>query len=146
LTFFEGCGTLEMEAWMTNSKVQRVLPVRFILLILMGLLILYQGVGFVRQARVNYERRKELHRIEQQLAVAEQENAKLEEQLTDVGSTEAAEKWARENAWAKEDETSVVVVAPAGQAPSGSQQDPEVVHDSSSNREAWWNLFFGENQ
>ena len=131
---------------MTSSKVQRVLPVRLILLILMGLLILYQGVGFVRQARVNYERRKELHRIEQQLAVAEQENAKLEEQLDDVGSAEAAEKWARENAWAKEDETSVVVVAPDGEASVGSEQGPEEMHDSSSNREAWWNLFFGENQ
>jgi uncharacterized membrane protein len=135
-----------MEALMTNGKIQRVFPVRLILLILMGLLILYQGVGFVRQARVSYQRREELHLIEQEIAAVEQENAKLEEQLNYVQSTEAAEEWARENAWAKEDETSVVVVAPAGESSTGSQEEPEEMHDSSSNREAWWNLFFGEHK
>jgi cell division protein FtsB len=135
-----------MEALMNDGKVQRVLPVRLILLILMGLLILYQGVGFVQQARVNYQQREELHWIEQEIAVVEQENTKLEERLTYVQSTEAAEEWARENAWAREDETSVVVVAPAGESPAGSQQDPEEMHDSNSNREAWWSFFFGEHQ
>jgi hypothetical protein len=112
----------------------------------MGLLILYQGVGFVRQARVSYQRRQELRLIEQEIAVVGQENAKLEEQLNYVESIEAAEEWARENAWAREDETSVVVVAPAGEASSSGQQVPEETYDSNSNREAWWNFFFGEHQ
>lgn len=131
---------------MTDGRVQWVLPVRLILLIIMGLLILYQGVGFVRQARASYQRRQELRAIEQEIAVVEQENAKLEEHLNHLQSTEAAEEWARENAWAREDETSVVVVAPAGEPPVGSQQVPEEMQASSSNREAWWNFFFGEHQ
>jgi hypothetical protein len=112
----------------------------------MGLLILYLGVGFVRQARVSYQRREELHWIEQEIAAVEQENARLEERLTYVRSPEAAEEWARENGWAREDEISVVVVAPEGESSASSQQGLEEMHDSSSNREAWWNLFFGEGQ
>ena len=129
---------------MTDGKVRRVLPVRLILLILMGLVILYLGVGFVRQARVSYQQREGLHWIEQEIAVVQQENAKLEDHLTYAQSSEATEEWARENGWAKEDEVSVVVVAPAGESSAGDQRGLEGTHEPSSNREAWWNLFFGE--
>jgi hypothetical protein len=135
-----------MEAWMTDSKIQRVLPVRLILWVLMGLVILYLGVGFVRQARVNYERREELHWIDQEIAVVRQENAKLEDHLTYVQSSEAAEEWARENGWAREDEVSVVVVAPEGEISASDQRGSEDLRDSGSIREGWWTLFFGENQ
>lgn len=124
--------------------VHRVLPLRLFLLILMGLVILYLGVGFVQQARVSYERRAELHLIEQEIVVVQEENARLQERLTHVQSSEAAEEWARENGWAKEDEVSVVVVAPAGESSAGAQQGMEVTPAPGSNREAWWNFFFGE--
>jgi cell division protein FtsL len=135
-----------MEALMTNSRVQRMLPIRLILLILMSLVILYLGVGFVRQAKVSYERREELHWIEQEVVDRQQENAVLEDQLTYMQSSEAAEKWGRENGWAKEDEVSVVVVAPAAELSSGGQRGLDQTREPSSTREAWWRLFFGEQQ
>jgi hypothetical protein len=110
----------------------------------MGLVILYLGVGFVQQARVSYERREELHLIEQEISVVQEENARLHERLNHVRSSEAAEEWARENGWAKEDEVSVVVVAPPADSSAGVQQDTEVAPAPGSNREAWWDLFFGE--
>ncbi len=129
---------------MTNGKVRRSSPFRLIALILMGLVILYLGVGFVRQASVSHQRRLELGRIERDLAAAQQVNAQLQERLTYVQSPEAAEQWARENGWAKEDEVSVVVVAPIAQpsqsSPPGSTEEAK----PNSNREAWWDLFFGE--
>jgi hypothetical protein len=71
-------------------------------------------------------------------------NARLESRLTYVQSPEAAEEWARQNGWAKEGEVSVVVVAPAVQSsPAGGQGSaPEA--EPGSNRQAWWDLFFGE--
>jgi len=131
---------------MTDSRVHRALPVRLILLILMSLVILYLGAGFVRQATVSYERREELHWIEQEIVDVQQENATLEDHLTYMRSSEAAEEWGRENGWAKEDEVSVVVVAPAAEMSAGGQRGLDDARKSSSNREAWWRLFFGEQQ
>jgi hypothetical protein len=110
----------------------------------MGLVILYLGVGFVQQARVSYERREELGLIEQEIMVVQEENDGLQERLNYVRSSEAAEEWARENGWAKEDEVSVVVVAPPADSSAGVQQDTGVTPAPGSNREAWWDFFFGE--
>ena len=129
---------------MTGSRVQKNLPVRLILLILMSLVILYLGVSFVRQATVSSQRREELHWIEQEIADAQRENAILEDRRAYMQSSEAAEEWARENGWAREDEVSVVVVAPAAELSADSQPGLGETGESSSNREAWWSLFFGD--
>ena len=129
---------------MANSKTRRVLPLRLILLILMGLVILYLGAGFVQQARVGHQRREELRLIEQEITLVQQQNAQLEQRLTYVQSPEAAQEWARENGWARQDEVSVVVVAPAGESLAEGRTSVEESRDPGSNREAWWGHFFGE--
>jgi cell division protein FtsB len=118
-------------------------PERLILSILMGIALLYLGWGFVRQAGVSHQRREELRRLEQEIEAAQQEAASLQEQLGSAQSPEAAEAWARENGWAKEDEVSIVVVAPTARSlPGGAQALPED-NTPGPKREAWWNLFFG---
>jgi hypothetical protein len=110
----------------------------------MGIVILYLGASFARQATISHQRREELRELEAEIAATETENVDLQERLEYAQSPAAAEEWARENGWAKEDEVSVVVVAPSVQSsPSdthGTTEEPK----PSSNREAWWDLFFGE--
>lgn len=129
---------------MVGRSVRKALSLRLFPLILMGIVILYLGASFVRQASVSHQRREELRQLEQEIAAAEQESTDLQERLTYVQSPEAAEEWARENGWAKQDEVSVVVVAPA--ARSSPDDTPGAIEESKpgSTREAWWDLFFGE--
>jgi len=129
---------------MTEGRARRVFSFRLILTIVVGTVILYLGYGFVRQTGVSHQRREELRQIERDIAVAQQENARLEERLTYVESTEAAEEWARTNGWAKEDEVSVVVVAPSGELADDKGPEPAQGVEPRSNREAWWDLFFEE--
>jgi cell division protein FtsL len=129
---------------MTEGKARRALSLRLILTVLMGTVILYLGVGFVRQTGVSHQRQEELRRIEREIAAAQQENAGLEERLTYIQSTEAAEEWARTNGWAKQDEVSVVVVAPAGEPSHDDELGLAQEAKPRSNREAWWDLFFEE--
>ncbi|HSR29022.1 MAG TPA: septum formation initiator family protein [Anaerolineae bacterium] len=129
---------------MTEGKIRTTLPLRLILVIVMGAVILYMGAGFVRQVSVSYQRRQELRKLEQEIAVAQQDRVRLEEHLEYVRSPEAAEKWGRENGWAKEDEVSVVVVAPSAELSASGGREPIQDTKPGSNREAWWDLFFGE--
>ena len=129
---------------MTHIRIRGASPFRLIALVLMGLIILYLGVGFVRQANLSHQRREELHRLERDIETIRQVNARLETRLTYAQSAEAAEEWARQNGWAKEGEVSVVVVAPAVQSPPAGGQRPVPEAEPGSNRQAWWDLFFGE--
>lgn len=129
---------------MAEGRARRVFSFRLILTIVMGTVILYLGYGFVRQTGVSHQRREELRQIKRDIAVGQQENAKLEERLTYLQSTEAAEEWARINVWAKEDEVSVVVVAPSGELSDDEGLEPAQGVGPRSNREAWWDLFFEE--
>jgi hypothetical protein len=125
------------------DRVRKAFPFRLILLVLMGAVLLYLGSGFVCQMSVGSERRAELHQIEQGIEAAQQEKVQLEEYLHYVQSAEAAEEWARENGWAKEDEVSVVLVAPATESPTVEGRTLGEGTEPGSNREAWWELFFG---
>jgi cell division protein FtsB len=118
-------------------------PLRLILSVLMGIALLYLGWGFVRQAGVSHERRQELRRLEQEIEAARLKATGLEEQLDSVRSSEAVEGWARENGWAKEDEVSIVVVAPPAQPAPGDAQALPQSSTSAPKREVWWDLFFG---
>ena len=129
---------------MTHIRIRSASPFRLIALVLMGLIILYLGVGFARQANVSHQRREELHRFERDIEAIRQVNARLESRLTYVQSPEAAEEWARQNGWAKEGEVSIVVVAPAAQPSPAGRQGPAPEAALGSNRRAWWDLFFGE--
>jgi hypothetical protein len=129
---------------MTGGKIRTALPLRLLVAILVGFMILYLGVGFVRQVSASYQRRAELRQIEKQIEVTSQKNAWLEERLVYVGTAAAAEEWARENGWAKEDEVSVVIVAPSTEASPENGRDLKQATGPSSTREAWWDLFFGQ--
>lgn len=126
------------------SSVRKALSFRLFPLVIMGIVILYLGASFARQASISHQRREELRELEAEIAATERENVDLQERFEYVQSPEAAEEWARQNGWAQQDEVSVVVVAPsADSSPSdtrGTTEEPK----PSSNREAWWDLFFGE--
>lgn len=126
------------------SSVRKALSFRLFPLVIMGIVILYLGASFARQASISHQRREDLRELEAEIAATERENVDLQERFEYVQSPEAAEEWARQNGWAQQDEVSVVVVAPsADSSPSdtrGTTEEPK----PSSNREAWWDLFFGE--
>ena len=94
---------------MTDGNFRRAFPYRLILSILMGVVILYLAGNFVVQTGVSLELRDKLRRIEQEIAAAEKANSELEARLDYVSSDDAAEEWARENGWARQDEVLVVV-------------------------------------
>ena len=128
---------------MTNSRIGKVVPYRLILSLAMGAVIFYLAVSFVMQMGTSLELRDKRHRIEQEIAAAEKANAELEARLQYVSSDAAAEEWARENGWARQDEVLVVVLAPeTGNSPQDERQQGEQVNPVSV-RDSWWDLFFG---
>lgn len=129
---------------MSRTGIRQSLSFRLLLFFLMGTMILYLCIGFVQQASVSRQRRLELQQIEQALVVMRSRNAKLQEYLAYVQSSEAAEQWAHENSWAQEDEVSVVVLAPDEESsPDGSGATSDQPRPGPT-REAWWDLFFGQ--
>lgn len=129
---------------MTNSRIGKVVPYRLILSLAMGAVIFYLAVSFVMQMGTSLELRDKRHRIEQEIAAAEKANAELEARLQYVSSDAAAEEWARENGWARQDEVLVVVLAPeAGNSPQDERQQGDQVNPVSV-RDSWWDLFFGQ--
>lgn len=130
---------------MTNSRIGKVVPYRLILSLAMGAVIFYLAVSFVMQMGTSLELRDKRHRIEQEIAAAEKANAELEARLQYVSSDAAAEEWARENGWARQDEVLVVVLAPeTGNSPQDERQQGDQVNPVSV-RDSWWDLFFGQN-
>jgi cell division protein FtsL len=129
---------------MTNSRIGKVVPYRLILSLAMGAVIFYLAVSFVMQMGTSLELRDKRHRIEQEIAAAEKANAELEARLQYVSSDAAAEEWARENGWARQDEVLVVVLAPeTGNSPQDERQQGDQVNPVSV-RDSWWDLFFGQ--
>ncbi len=126
------------------SSIRKALSFRLFPLVIMGIVILYLGASFARQASISHQRREELRNLEAEIAATERENVGLEKRLEHAQSPAAAEEWARENGWANEDEVSVVVVAPAAQASPSDTLGTKEESKPSSNRDAWWDLFFGE--
>lgn len=129
---------------MTYGKMRRAFPYRVLLSALMGAVILYLVINLVAQAGVRLELRERLGQVEQQIVVAEQENSVLADRLEYLASNDAAEEWARDNGWAREDEVLVVVLAPDAANIPGDQAQPAGQVTPVSTRASWWNLFFGE--
>lgn len=128
---------------MTNAKMRRF-PYRVILSILMGGVILYLVGSLVAQAGVRLELQEKLRSVEQQIVAAEQESAVLVDQVEYLSTNDAAEEWARDNGWAREDEVLVVVLAPDAEENPSEPRQPEQEIRPVSARDSWWNLFFGE--
>ena len=126
------------------SSVRKALSFRLFPLVIMGIVILYLGASFARQASISHQRRQELRDLEAEVAATERENVDLQERLGRAQSPAAVEEWARENGWAYEDEVSIAVVAPAAQSSPGDTPGTKEEAKPSSNRDAWWDLFFGE--
>jgi len=129
---------------MTDGKTRRAWSLRHLLLIMMSAMILYLGAGFAQKVGISLERRDDLRLLEGQIVRAEQQETALAAELEYMRSAAAAEAWARENGWAREDEVAVVVVAPPSEVPLSSREGLRAGLESSSMRERWWNLFFGE--
>jgi cell division protein FtsB len=129
---------------MTDGKIRKTFPYRLILSIFMGAVIFYLAVSFVMQTGASLELREKRRRIEQEIAVAEKTNAELEAQLQYMSSDDAAEEWARENGWARQDEVLVVVLAPGAENALQDERQQDAQVNPVSVRDSWWNLFFGE--
>jgi hypothetical protein len=132
-----------VEEFMTNRLAHRSLPLGQILIVIAVAVAIYLLVDFGQQVQISNERREELERIQQQIAAAEEQQARLEEQLVYVQSGEIVEAWARQNGFAKPGEVPVVVVAPHGESDPVIEQDTEAPVRPGSFRETWWSLFFG---
>lgn len=116
---------------------------RYLLLGLVAVLVVYVGTGFVRQAQVREQQREALERVEQEILLAREEAALLQKHLEFVESPAAVEAWALENGWARPDEMPVVVIEP----PGGRSPRPEAEDKGEAGlpapQQAWWDLFFG---
>lgn len=129
---------------MINGNLRRAFPYRLILSVLMGAVLLYLVANFVMQTGERLDLRDKQNRIEQNIAAAEKANSVLKARLDYVSSDDAAEEWARENGWARSDEVLVVVLAPDSETSPGIESSPAEDVEPGSNRDSWWNLFFGE--
>jgi len=144
LTFFLQCGILDPEARVTDRTAGKPALTRYLLLGLVGVLVVYVGSGFVRQAQVREQQRAELERIENEILAAQQEAAILEKHLEFVESPAAVEAWALENGWARPDEMPVVLVEPEGEPAAGSGTQDGGATGLLAPQKAWWDLFFGD--
>jgi hypothetical protein len=113
-----------------------------LLLILMGVVLVYLVVSFARQVSVSHQRSEELHRIEEDIALARDEYARLQEHLAFVRSMEALEKWGRQQGLIRSGEVLVVPVGGQAQLPPAVKGATEAGKVPESPREAWWDLFF----
>jgi cell division protein FtsB len=129
---------------MTDGRTRRAFPYRLILSLLMAALLLYLAVSFIMQTGVSLDLDDKVQRLDQDITAAERVNAELETRLEYVSSDDAAEEWARRNGWARSDEVLVVVLAPEGGDSPGDRFQQEEEVRPVSNRDTWWNLFFGE--
>jgi hypothetical protein len=125
-----------------NEKSRGTPLINHLLLILMGAMLVYLVVSFARQVSISYQRSQELHRIEQEIDVAVEEYARLQEHLAFIRSPEALERWGRRHGLIRPNEVLVVLVGGQAQSPSTAQLATEEGKGLDSPRDAWWELFF----
>lgn len=127
---------------MTDQRA-RGTPVRNqLLLVLMGIMLLYLVVSFVRQVGISQRRREDHRVLTEGKVVVQEENAALEETLDYVQSNGALEDWAYQNGWARNDQRLVVPVSEDAEPPPASKPDIDEELSSDRPRDAWWDLFF----
>ncbi len=144
LTFLRDWGILVLEATVTDRKAGKPTLMRYLLLVLVAVLVVYVGSGFVRQSQVRAQQQAELARIEKELLLAQQEAALLEKHLAFAQSPAAVEAWALENSWARPDEMPVIIIAPEGEPPAGTRVQDQTGAGLPAPQQAWWDFFFGD--
>ena len=128
---------------MRNRKLDLAFPASQIVLALMGILVLYLAVDFGRQIIVSQQRRNELREVRAQIDNSLARQVELKKRLEYGQSDAAAEAWARDQGWVKENEVPVVIVSPAGAGESATQGSTASSAVSDSVLDKWLELFFG---
>ena len=128
---------------MRNHKLGLAFPAGQIVLALMAILVLYLAVDFGRQIIVSQQRRSELREVRAQIDNSLGRQVELKKQLEFGQSDAAAEAWAREQGWVKENEVPVVIVSPAGAGDSATQGSRAGSPAADSVLDKWLELFFG---
>lgn len=129
---------------MTDSETSRAPFINQVVLLAMCVLIVYLVVDFGRQVVRSRQRHEDLRLVDVQIATILEEEESLQRRLEWVQSPEAAEAFAREHGWAREDEVPVVIVEGAAAPVPTAEPTPAVESAAQSTRDAWWDLFFGE--
>jgi cell division protein FtsB len=135
---------MEEKEIMTNTRIRRALPINQFFLLFVAILLLYLVADFGRQVIVHYQRQEELRQLQARVESAKDQTRLLESWLAYMQSPQAAAAWAREQGWTKPDEVPVVIVAPPAGLAAGSTVGSEAEIGSTAPREAWQELFFGE--
>jgi cell division protein FtsB len=128
---------------MSNRKLRSVFPASQLVLILMAILVAYLAFDFGRQVISSQQVQKELHQIEGQIGATLEQQEGLKKQLEYSQSDAAAEAWARQQGWVKENEVPVVIVAPTSASGEVAPTGEGSSSGSDSALDAWWDLFFG---
>jgi cell division protein FtsL len=128
---------------MTDRKAHTIPLVNQLLLVLMGVVLLYLVVSFIRQVGLSYQQREELEMIQQRIDAAIEEKAKLEVALEYARSEAAVAKWGRRHNMIQEGEVLLVPVGDIVETVPEAEASQEEGVEPSSPRYAWWDLFFG---
>lgn len=128
---------------MTGKKLRNTPLINQLLLILMGAVILYMAVSFVRQIGISRQRQAELEKLTQSIGVAREERVRWENYLEHVQSEAAVEARGRKLSWGRPDQELIVPVGGGAEPSPGAQESVEDRTDPTSPRNAWWDMFFG---
>jgi hypothetical protein len=128
---------------MIGRKVRNTPLINQLLLILMGAVILYMAVSFVRQIGVSRQRQVKLDKLTQSIGVAQEERVRWENYLEYVRSEPAIEARGRRLGWVRQDQELIVPVGGGAEPSPGEQESVGDRTDPTSPRNAWWDMFFG---
>jgi hypothetical protein len=127
-----------------EEKARRIPFLNHLLLLVIAGMVAYLVVDFGRQVAASNDQKADLLALDGEIAVAEEETARLTDELAYAQSPEAGEEFGRSLGWGRENEV-VVVVGPATAGPAAPADEvPAESQDAQSNHQAWWELFFGE--
>lgn len=128
---------------MADRKARTTPLVNQLLLILMGVVLLYLVVSFVRQVGLSRQQREELETLERRIDAVIEEKAGLEATLEYARSDAAAEEWAHRHNMVQKDEVLMVPVGDIVETLPEAEASHEEMVEPPSPRHAWWDLFFG---
>lgn len=127
---------------MSHETTRSTSLINQFLLLLMVIMLLYLMASFARQVTVSREQKKELDRLEEQVAAELAEREQLEAALAQAQSDEAMEEWARKNGWGTEGEVIAAPIRDGEMDPQDSQTVRQDATSGDSPKDSWWALFF----
>jgi hypothetical protein len=128
---------------MTGGKARTRPIINQVLLFLMAAVLLFLAISFLRQVGVSYQRREELHRIEQDGQVLEQEILQLEAEREYLNSDAALRAWGLTQGLVDPEEQLVVTVGESAAPASDAGESLEEGQNPGAPRDVWLDLFFG---